>query len=363
MTRVLNNVTILPGGTFYGVVPGYRSGALAPITAAMIVSTANSSILTTGLGLPGTLFKYTICVLTVDSLVDITSQIGSDGTITVSFLANKNALRHIIYAACYTVSGAQVCAAGPNPQNFVHKGSFAVDPGRGDQAVVTRLYFIRVSIYRATLPSSNCVGKWVFRLHQLCRENSVDSVGGNLIQTGYDYEYLLLANFDLLQAMVGSNMLSPYDPSYIALILRETDMLMTQGVNKLAEFAYQGLSIVIFGNILSKTSEPSALPEAQAIMGKILSLHIVSSNGVWYTYWRTESKQQTDYIFIYDDSNNNEGTVDITGPETLFLFDAWTGSQALILNYNRSFSGYTKTPCHLAAEQSVYSCFHVRANL
>jgi hypothetical protein len=35
--------------------------------------------------------------------------------------------KYVPYASYYELSGARACIAGPNPQNFIQNGSFAVD--------------------------------------------------------------------------------------------------------------------------------------------------------------------------------------------------------------------------------------------
>ena len=70
-------------------------------------------------------------------MTDITSTVSKTGSIYVSFPANSTAVEYVIYAAYYSLSGERNCVAGPNPQIFLHDGSFVVDNFSATGAKVT----------------------------------------------------------------------------------------------------------------------------------------------------------------------------------------------------------------------------------
>jgi hypothetical protein len=76
-------------------------------------------------------YTYTITnhdyVLAADSIKDITSMIQPNGTISLTLPTDEKAVKYIVYASYYVLTGERACVAGPNPQNFVQNGSFVVD--------------------------------------------------------------------------------------------------------------------------------------------------------------------------------------------------------------------------------------------
>lgn len=81
--------------------------------------------------------NYSIYTIDFSSLIDITNQVGADGVISLTFPANSSVQEYIVYAAYYQLSGVRACVAGPNPQNFIQNGSFAVDHFSPAGAAVT----------------------------------------------------------------------------------------------------------------------------------------------------------------------------------------------------------------------------------
>ncbi|RDW77799.1 hypothetical protein BP6252_05852 [Coleophoma cylindrospora] len=204
----------------------------------------------------------------------------------------------------------------------------------------------------------------------------------DLIEAGYAYEYLSPDNFDLPLATVTNGVLAATGPAYQAMVIRGNDSLTVFGVEKLVEYAQQGLPIIFCGGLpstlasynesgsryvieaLNQISQFSnvhiaayedSLASTLASVG-IIPLTQVSANGSWFTYWRWDEINSTDYIFVYNDSPYSEGTIEFAATGIPYLFDAWTGSISAILNYtttNTTTTIYFK----LAEHQSIIVAF------
>lgn len=68
-----------------------------------------------------------VSTIAESSLDDITDSVTSNGTISVTFPADSDAVRYVVFAAYYALSGVRACVPGWNPQNFIQNGSSAVD--------------------------------------------------------------------------------------------------------------------------------------------------------------------------------------------------------------------------------------------
>lgn len=81
-----------------------------------------------------------------DSITDVSADVASDGSLSVTFPANDSIVEYIVYASYYHLSLARACIAGPNPQNIIQNGSFAVDHFSPTGAKVTT-DFLEQSIF------------------------------------------------------------------------------------------------------------------------------------------------------------------------------------------------------------------------
>lgn len=80
---------------------------------------------------------------------------------------------------------------------------------------------------------------------------SVDSqyFPNDLQEAGYSYEYLSPDNFDLPEAIVANGTFAPERQAFKAMILRANDTPTVTGVQKLVDFANEGLPIVFSGGV------------------------------------------------------------------------------------------------------------------
>ncbi|KAH7409052.1 hypothetical protein BKA64DRAFT_773603 [Cadophora sp. MPI-SDFR-AT-0126] len=206
----------------------------------------------------------------------------------------------------------------------------------------------------------------------------------DLESAGYGYEYISPENFRLPLATVEGGVLARSGPSYKALIIRQDDILTLDGTIKLANFARQGLPIIISGGIPSRIASPIGLSSAQANLRGILSLPNVhkvsagalaasiasigiqprtrvSANSTWYTYCRKDDATKSDYVFVYNSGSNGEGTITFQTTRQPFFMDAWTGEILPVVEYKVS-SGSTTIFLCLASGQTAIIAF-TSANL
>ncbi|PVH72560.1 hypothetical protein DL98DRAFT_610481 [Cadophora sp. DSE1049] len=197
---------------------------------------------------------------------------------------------------------------------------------------------------------------------------------------GYGYEYISPSNFRLPLSVVKKGVLAPDGPEYKLLILRSTELLTTDGVDKLVHYAQQGLPVLISGGIPNQIASSKGLSAAKSNLKSITSLpnvHMVpagrlastvvsigiqpltkvSANQTWYTYWRQISKDKEAYVFIYNDGNSSStGSISFANTKLPFFLHAWTGEQTPVFQYtvNRD---HTTIPLTLAPRQSIIVAF------
>ena len=175
---------------------------------------------------------------------------------------------------------------------------------------------------------------------------------------------------------MANKVLAPNGPAYKALIIRQTDLLTLDGVNKVSQYAHQGLPIILLGGIPNQITSGS-LPLAQSILKSITSLpnvhqsppgsltttlssigiqplSKVSANDTWFTYWRQEG--QDSYVYLYNNGSYSAGSVSFASTSKPYFFDAWTGDQTPILEYTVA-SGYTTIPFTFSPSQSTIIAF------
>ncbi|KAL9108497.1 MAG: hypothetical protein Q9227_006712 [Pyrenula ochraceoflavens] len=210
----------------------------------------------------------------------------------------------------------------------------------------------------------------------------------DLEEAGFSYEYISPDNFNLSTAYVENSTFAPDRQSFKAMIVRANDSMTTLGVSKIAEYAHAGLPIIFSGGIpnnLLTTPEPSdsyvtdtlqpltSLPNVHVVPYENIAssisslgltpLTVISANTTWYTYWRNDAANSIDYIFVYNDAaelspeeSYSEGTIEFATTGIPYHFDAWTGAQTPILQYNQS-STSTTIPLALAGNQSTIIAF------
>lgn len=211
----------------------------------------------------------------------------------------------------------------------------------------------------------------------------------DLQEAGFSYEYLSPDNFDLPEAVVANGSFAPERQAFKAMILRANDTLTVPGVQRLVEYAHQGLPIVFSGgmpqNLTGYNSTGTEfVRSALATIIQLGNVHIVpydnlaaslmglgltprtkvAADRTWYTYWREDANMSTTYVFVYNDGWDSElGQGSSTGSITFettgvpYQYDAWTGTVNPILAYQQSEST-TTISTSLAGNQTTIIAFH-----
>jgi hypothetical protein len=217
----------------------------------------------------------------------------------------------------------------------------------------------------------------------------------DLVEAGYTWEYLSPDDFSLPEAYVlEDGVFAPERQAFKAMILRGNDSLTVEGVQKLAEYAHQGLPIIFSGGVPDYLVSYNASGDVyvneilQRILGlenvhqvpyenlaeSIAALGIeprtkVDADQIWYTYWRRDDKAGADYVFVYNDAlgapfngGRSKGTVEFASTGTPYLYSAWTGEQTPITNFTQ-MGNSTSIFFELAGNQSVIVAFHDKNNI
>lgn len=206
----------------------------------------------------------------------------------------------------------------------------------------------------------------------------------DLLDAGYTYEYLSPDNFDLDEAYVCDGVFAPDRQAFKALIIRANDSLTLSGVQHLTDYAKQGLPIILTGGVPSTvfghnqtggenlTATIEGLTQLDNVhivpyddlAASLASLNIspraaIVSNGSWYTAWRDDDANSTQYVYVYNDATGiplGEGmTVGNISFETTgvpFVYDTWTGDVTALSAYEQSET-HTTVQLQLAGNQSV----------
>ncbi|KAH7417837.1 hypothetical protein BKA64DRAFT_738388 [Cadophora sp. MPI-SDFR-AT-0126] len=202
----------------------------------------------------------------------------------------------------------------------------------------------------------------------------------DLVEAGYGYEYISPSNFKLPLSAVKKEVLAPDGPEYKLLILRSTELLTTDGVDKLVQYAQEGLPVMISGGMPNQIASSQGLSAARSKLKSITSLpnvHMVaagplasavasigiepltkvSSSQTWYTYWRQISKVKEAYVYIYNDGNSSStGSISFATTKLPFFLNAWTGDQTPVNQYTVT-RDRTTIPLTLAPKQSIVVAF------
>ncbi|KAI1323039.1 hypothetical protein F5Y16DRAFT_415290 [Xylariaceae sp. FL0255] len=212
----------------------------------------------------------------------------------------------------------------------------------------------------------------------------------DLQDAGYTYEYLSPDNFALPNANVSDGVFAPSGQAFKALIVRNTDLMTAFGVSKIVDYANAGLPIIFLGGLPTGVSghvasggcvtcplnATTSLSNVHVVSNNtaasLQSLGItprtaVTSNGTWFTHWRTDDTTSTDYVFVYNDNagttdslpaaNITTGTITFQSAGVPYLYDAWTGDVLKLSNFTQTSSSTTLS-LELAGNQSVILGFH-----
>jgi hypothetical protein len=217
-----------------------------------------------------------------------------------------------------------------------------------------------------------------------CHLNQSDS------STGWSYEYLSPDNLIAEpEAYVADGVFAPTRQAFKALVLRGNDTLTIAGVDKLTQYAHEGLPIIISGGtpcnlsgynasgtayVKSALAALTNLDNVQQVPAENLSASLqslgltprtrVDADRIWYTYWREDKQAAKTYVFVYNDawdselglgSSNGSVTYETTGVP--YFYDAWTGETNPIFDFHQT-KECTTIPLILAGNQSTIIGFH-----
>lgn len=196
-------------------------------------------------------------------------------------------------------------------------------------------------------------------------------------------------NFALPEAYVQDGIFAPNRQAFKALIVRAHDSYTEFGVNKLYEYAQNGLLILFSGGIPTRYLGYNATGAriANETLQRIQSfdnVHVVpednlaatlqsfgvyprasiNANTTWYPLWREDSQANKDYLYVYNDAPNNtrgegfsNGSITLAKNGQPYTYDQWTGDVSPIYNYNSNEENIT-IPITLAGNQTTVIGFH-----
>lgn len=168
------------------------------------------------------------------------------------------------------------------------------------------------------------------------------------------------------------------------MLVRANDTLTAFGVQKLSEYANQGLPIILSGGVptavfghnqtgnenltttiegLTQLENVHVVPY-DGLASSLASINIlprasIASNGSWYTYWRDDNATSTQFVYVYNDATNitlgggmTIGNISFETTGTPFIYDAWTGEVTDLTTFAQSAT-HTTVQLQLAGNQSV----------
>ncbi|KAL4919234.1 hypothetical protein BDW62DRAFT_209946 [Aspergillus aurantiobrunneus] len=213
--------------------------------------------------------------------------------------------------------------------------------------------------------------------------------GQDLINAGYTYTYLSFDNLNMTNARVENGLLAPDSPAYRAIVVTSDQNVTTDVVNRLQQFANDGLAVILSGglpgyypsgntthDVQNRKAVSSALHRLQntqnvytvgseEIAQKLSALSLsprvaVQTNGTWYPVYRTDKSSNTDYVFLFCASTAEASTGSITVQTTKmpYIFNSWTGRRSPVLHYQVNNSNRSITiPLTLSANQTTVFAF------
>ncbi|PIA92107.1 hypothetical protein CB0940_09204 [Cercospora beticola] len=208
---------------------------------------------------------------------------------------------------------------------------------------------------------------------------------------GFTYEYISPSNFDLSNAYVRHGVLAPDRQAFKALVIRRNDTMTLLGAQRVAEWALQGLKVVFVGGLpqqVSTHSEQKNRIEIASILQRMANLHnffvvpendlaeslrsvvgltpkaLVSTEGLWQTYWREDENERRITVILYNDAvgrphgeGTSNGTVRFAVQGAPYLYDGWTGTSIAVRTCRVSDDGIT-IPLTIAGNQTLILAFH-----
>lgn len=170
-----------------------------------------------------------------------------------------------------------------------------------------------------------------------------------LLNNGYSYQVMSEAVLTLANAVVTGGVLAADGPAYKALIVKDADKMSVAAMDKLIDYAQNGLPIILYnsninqvygtnkdGNndtlvqkraatltafastartkpeLLTRLTEAGVQPAADYSVSGLETSHRVADEGRYY-------------YFYNDNANRITPTVTMQGEGTLYILDAWTG--------------------------------------
>jgi hypothetical protein len=210
------------------------------------------------------------------------------------------------------------------------------------------------------------------------------------LSIGWSYEYLSPDNLVAeTEAYISDIVFALARQAFKALVLRGNDTLTVAGVEKLTQYAHEGLPIIISGgtpynlcgyNVSGTAYVKSALAAlidletvhevpAEDLSASLQALGLaprtkVDADRIWYTYWREDEEAAKTYVFVYNDAWDNElglggssGSVKFETTGVPYFYDAWTGKTEAIQDFQQD-DGCTTIPLVSAGNQSTIIGFH-----
>ncbi|KAL4951765.1 hypothetical protein BDW69DRAFT_186077 [Aspergillus filifer] len=212
--------------------------------------------------------------------------------------------------------------------------------------------------------------------------------GDDLVKRGYTYSYLSPDNFNLSSMAATDGVLAGKGPGYRAIVVTSEQNVTLDAVKNLQEFANAGLPVILadglpgyypsgtsFETQKDKKAVNAALHTLQssdnvytvstnAIADKLASLNLaprvsVQTNGIWYPIYRTDNETGTEYVFLFSDSPSpSTGSITIQTTQKPYIFNAWNGNRAPVIEYTVDTENGTLTiPVALASNQTAIFAF------
>ncbi|KAL4960023.1 uncharacterized protein BDV14DRAFT_205135 [Aspergillus stella-maris] len=208
--------------------------------------------------------------------------------------------------------------------------------------------------------------------------------GGDLVERGYTYSYLSPDNLNLSSMVVTDGVLANSGPGYRAIVVTSEQNVTLHAVNKLQDFADDGLPVILAGGLpgyypfgtnfesqKDKKAVNAALQTLQSsknvytigatdIAERLEFLNVyprvsVETNGTWYPVYRTDNETGTEHVFLFSDSpSTSTGSITIHSTKKPYTFNAWNGQRTSVLQYTfNNKTGTTTIPVTLASNQTA----------
>lgn len=185
-------------------------------------------------------------------------------------------------------------------------------------------------------------------------------------QTGYSYDFVGPALFNLPSAKVRDGRLSPDGPAYRALVLNQQEALPLETAKKLLKYADQGLPIIIIGELPKRTPFFAQAASQDTALRQVLN-QLVAKKSVKRIASEAELRAalaqvnvraaarystpapllnihradtNTDYYYLFNDSDATVSqNITFEGKGKPYMLDAWTGKNMAITKYVQKKDG------------------------